>query len=200
MAHMSLAPQFHVPREVIQISDNILNYHVPVKNTLAIGNTGRRIDIGPVVYVQRISNPEKVPLPVMQIVGSVWAADEAFHAIVERFEPGTHQFLPMDVRLADGSPSGIPYYIFNVCQRIPSVDVGRSETYKRPGSDRVGFVLRDDKLVVHRHEIVDKHVWRDDYFFNRVIFCSDEIKRALQSAKFEMLDFFRVRVEPAQEN
>lgn len=200
MAHTSLAPQFYVPRQVIQISDNILKHHVPAKNRLAIGKTGRRIEVGPIVYVQQISNPEKAPLPVMQIGGSVWAVDETFHAIVERFEPGIHQFFPMEVRLADGSPSGIPYYIFNVCQRIASVDVLRSQVHSLPGSDRVSFILRDDRLVVRRDAVVGKHIWRDDYFLTRVIFFSDEIKQALQSAKFETLDFFRVRVEPAQVN
>jgi hypothetical protein len=180
---------------MVQISENIVRRNVPTKNRLSIGITGRRLDIGPITYVQQITDPEKQPLPVMQIRGSVWAVNETFRGIVERFEPGIHQFLPMEVQLADGNPSGISYYIFNVCQRIASADLARSQVYSREGSERVGFVLRDDKLVVRAQTIAGKHVWRDDYFFNRVIFCSDEIKQALEAAEFNMVEFARVPVE-----
>jgi hypothetical protein len=165
---------------------------------LAIGHTGKPIDVGPITYAEQITDPRKKPVPVMQITGTVWAVDEAFRTIVEDFEPGLHEFFEIDIRCADGSKPATTYYFFNVCQRIASVDVDRSElswNTRADGSTFASFPSYDDQLLVRGNAIAGKHIWRDDHFFWEAIFCSDEIKRALRAAKFQMLEFTRARVE-----
>jgi hypothetical protein len=209
MARTSDAPKFFVPREAVEVSENILRRRAPgiyesdkLDSVLGvhIGKTGKRIELGPITYVERITRARKKPLPIMQIGGTVWAVDETFRAIVEQFEPGVHQFIQMEVRGADGLPSGIPYYVFNVCQRITGVDLERSNVCwntRADGSKFASVPSYNDQILVHGSAVVGKHIWRDDYFFWEAVFCSDAIRRAFRAAKLNMLEFVRTRLDVA---
>lgn len=68
-------------------------------------------------------------LPEVLVNGGVFVVGERFRAMVERFEPGTHQLIPVDVyRNRKGEPAA-RYHWFNVCTRLDSVDPSARHTY-----------------------------------------------------------------------
>jgi hypothetical protein len=207
MVRTSSAPEFFVPRHALAASENILwpghvSGKVPVPTLLGtkIGYSGKPFDIGPIRYVEKVADPEKKVLPVMQVGGTVWAVSSSFRAIVDRIEPGTHEFVPIDIIDVSGRPSVEQYFLFNVCRRLAGVDLELSQIDWRARLDGTKypiFVPSDDRFSVRESVIKDSHIWRDDYFPMQVLFCSDLVKQAFDAARFEMLEYIRVRVERA---
>jgi hypothetical protein len=96
--------------------------------------------------------------------------------IVEQFEPGVHQLLPVELwrpkALKEGGPSFATHYWLVICQRIDSVDP-LNTTYERSGGIREdgstwtgGWKLDGDsnKKVVHsKAAIAERHLWIDRF-------------------------------------
>jgi hypothetical protein len=55
------------------------------------------------------------------------AVSERFKAIVEEFEPGVHQFIPIQLKRKDGTPYEEQYYVFNACKMISAILAEESE-------------------------------------------------------------------------
>lgn len=93
------------------------------------------------------------------------AVSSRFRDLVERFEPGVHQFFPVAIyKERDGAPVA-DYFWINVCNRIDSVH-DNATTYQkkldyegRPFWSRVG--RNDAKLVFSREKIGPMHLWVD---------------------------------------
>jgi hypothetical protein len=103
---------------------------------------------------------------------------DRFRNLVERFEPGLHQFIPVDI-FAPGHDGPIGrYHWFVVCQRLDSVD--RDETtfkWKLDYTGESGFWsnrdIEDAKLVFSSSKTAGHHIWKDPYVLSlNCGFCS----------------------------
>jgi hypothetical protein len=110
--------------------------------------------------------------------------------IVERLEPGVHQFLPVTLRNGKrGQTLEMPYYHMIVLTKIEAIDVDRSEslTYgrlgKRPPAASVGFSF-NPHVAIDAAAVQGHHLWRDPWMTMR-FFMSDALFDALAKAKLK---------------
>ena len=147
----------------------------------------------------------------------LWASDDLdeflpgfvvsprFRDLVEQFEPGVHQFVPVEIcRTPDGPPVAT-YYWFIICQRVDSVDrehttfvwkAPEDEPHAGYWSDRrfdpKTFKMVQDpdaKLVFSNEQIGRHHIWNDPsvpVFSNGL--CSDNFAQMALAQNFAGFD------------
>jgi hypothetical protein len=83
--------------------------------------------------------------------------------IIERFEPGLHQFFPADVFYKSNNELAQKMYYLNICTLLESVD---KELTSSPFS---GIMWRPDKggeLVFNLDQIGQHHLWHDKHIMH----------------------------------
>jgi len=125
---------------------------------------------------------------------------DKFRIIVEKFEPGVHQFFPAQVFWRRNNPIAEKFYFFNVCNNLDSVHSGKSELPPRetifapaydmevskPWKVRRGI---KNKIVFDRKKISGCHLWRDGYLLSRGLNCTDEFMNACLEAQILGIKF-----------
>jgi hypothetical protein len=128
-------------------------------------------------------------------ISSLYVASDSFRRIVEEFEPGVHQFIPVTLRDSESRPIESPYWFVNVLtvcdaalrsSALPELErlgriPGRAEAVARYGSS-VNFV--DASLTS------GKHLWRTPGFAWDVLF-SDELYLRIRAARLRKLTVWR---------
>lgn len=133
-----------------------------------------------------------------------WGVSPEARALIEEFEPGVHQFVPVEIlrprsgkpiHRLDGRVLDTPYYLFSVQTLIDAVWVERSEVeispvlgsppsvYQVPG--RWNIVLRRDLVAGH-------HVWRGRHHLPRDLFFSDALAREVEARRLRKLQMHRL--------
>ncbi|MEO7691362.1 MAG: DUF1629 domain-containing protein [Sphingomonas sp.] len=124
---------------------------------------------------------------------SIMLVSSRFRDLVERFEPGVHQFLPVDMYNSKAATEPFDcFYWFVVCTLIDSVDPEHTTLtwkgdYTERGSDglRYGLWYFDhsasppQKAVFSQRAIGDRHLWRDPYYTRDYVNCSDAFGEAM---------------------
>jgi hypothetical protein len=120
-----------------------------------------------------------------------------FRDLVEQFEPGVHQFLPVDLYYSDQHSEPFDrFYWFVCCQLIDSLDPEHTTLTWRGGDYNEYFKgLRDgywyfdsdvtppQKAVFSLKAIGDRHLWRDPYYYRSMgVFCSSAFGNAMVEA------------------
>src|SRR5262245_20260484 len=100
---------------------------------------------------------------IASILGQA-VVSEKFRALVEKHEPGVHQFIPVDIYDKVGGTPSSRHYWFNVCRRKDCVDAVRSKfEWKTDYSGVTGYwddrAHPDSKLVFSKEKIGDMHLW-----------------------------------------
>jgi len=149
-------------------------------------NNGRpiRTEHMPRVWKRR---PSKNPIrDVMSAYKGALFVSPAFRELVERLEPGVHQFLP--VRLETRGKTVAEMFYFVVCQRLDALDrnacVPPLEEGQRVWS---GVSKPGDKLVLDGRRIAGRHVWHDVHNSSR--FMSKALRDACDAAGLEGINY-----------
>jgi hypothetical protein len=150
-------------------------------------------------------DPETLPKQVLWGTGSKpplpdvlpwFTVSPRFKDLVEQFEPGVHQFVPVDIYQSKKGEAVATYYWFIVGQRLDSVDRERT-TFKwrapkeDPSDGRWISEIMDTttfeftpipnaRLVFSNDQVAGHHIWHDPHvltFGNRL--CSDAFAEAL---------------------
>ncbi|WP_422375638.1 imm11 family protein [Roseibium sp.] len=101
---------------------------------------------------------------------------DAFREIVERHEPGVHQFFPIEVMSEYGQKIGQVYF-FNICNRLDSVDPEKSTAKK----GKLFWDTLSGKMVYSKSVIGERHAWVDKYVSSGQ-FLSNAVKEDVVSA------------------
>lgn len=122
-------------------------------------------------------------LPDFITYGTVMVVSEKVREIIEEFEPGVHQLLPVDVYRPKANVPFARYYWLVVCNRIDSVD--RKNTTLKQGGRFGGSMWQpteraNDKLVFNLSLIGLAYLWRDPNLIG--VMCSDELVHSLREA------------------
>jgi len=138
------------------------------------------------------------PLPALACVG------ERFRAIVESFEPGIHEFHPIQLKSRKGVPYGEPYFLINVRQRFDSILVkgNNVDWSKRTGGDMDGMPFASRPRAprfVSRPTIAGRHLWQNFWVYGGGIMVSEELRAALMQAKIRRLKFAEPRADYFEE-
>ena len=126
-------------------------------------------------------------LPGFMGWGTVLTVSTTFRQIIETFDPGRHQFFPLDYVTRKGDLIQ-KRFLLVVCALIDSLDRERS------GPAPSKLWRQDDlrSLVVDRAKVAGTHLWLDPYFgHNNTCFVSYELARALESENPKGLLFQR---------
>lgn len=103
-----------------------------------------------------------------------------FKEVIERFEPGIHQFFPIEFVWKDGSHAADRFW-FVPCARLDSVDRAKTTFEFR----NVWFLDGSKKeLVFNRSQIGGHHVWIDKFIVMPSPVISEALKAAFDEAGF----------------
>ena len=123
-------------------------------------------------------DPKKFIPDVDWGVGMFFVNDK-FKDVVERLEPGVHQFVPMEMLWPDGTLAQKMYF-FHVCNRLDTVDRELS-TVKLSKTGRVWEPKGE--MIFNLDQIGDHHIWVDQHTYAPGgFFISDVMRDALEEA------------------
>lgn len=151
-----------------------------------------------VMFSDRAVPRRLVALPDITSTLGAFVVSHAFREIVERFEPGLHQFEPVRIVYAKGEEEPRPYYIMVAGQRVViSLDQTRTQPPMKEFPERPGLVKPDptkplysfnsgtpikDWAPVFRHKaVLGRHLFCAADFRN-FVFVSAELRQALEAA------------------
>ena len=123
-------------------------------------------------------------------------------ALVEEFEPGTHQFLPVEVarprrskrpiHRTDGRVLDGPFHLFIPQVYLDAVWIERSAVQVTPthhGPELVVPHLGSDRIVLRRELVAGRHVWRGLFHLPGRVFFSDALVREAKRRKLRGPEF-----------
>ncbi|WP_157738637.1 imm11 family protein [Labrenzia sp. VG12] len=119
---------------------------------------------------QAVSPPDVVYTYEMYLVS------DAFKDIIERHEPGVHQFFPVELVYKDGSFARQMYF-FNICTRLDGMDREQATAQLIKG---IAFEPRTGEFVFSLKQIGDAHAWVDKHVIYGTFLSStvvDEMKQ-----------------------
>ena len=163
----------------------------PDRNNNTIYNTyafrcGRRIDTEYLPTKIRPKRKSKIPDFVAHARAQI--CSEAFREVIEAYDPGVHQFEPVQIVRKDGSVEEGTYYWFIPCTRLWSLDpelsnpplseYGRYLGYARMGNPRPGPIEPVFRKAVVKDHDVFAEAGLLGYFY-----MSERLKTALLDAK-----------------
>ncbi|MEQ1649394.1 MAG: DUF1629 domain-containing protein [Hyphomicrobiaceae bacterium] len=108
--------------------------------------------------------------------GGVEIVSERVRDVIEQFEPGVHQFLPVDVYRPKANEPFTRRYWMIVCRRIDSVDAAHSTITRRAS----GIWNADGQMVMNLSAIGSAHLWCDPFIGPRYHSCSQSLCDALK--------------------
>ena len=119
------------------------------------------------------------------------AISERFKDFIEKFEPGVHQFFPVEMYRNKKEPPVATYYWINVCNRVFGVHREKT-TYKRTGNPNGhGTWLPtddpDSKLVFNSDIIKPYTLWAEPHVMNPSFYCSEAFGLAAMEGEFKGL-------------
>jgi hypothetical protein len=130
------------------------------------------------------------------------AVDDNLKAIMERLEPGVHQFFPIKITMPRGAVFPKPYYVLVISQYIDSFSPENSN----PDSwhdwpdypDFYYYYHREDKrgitgLALSKMLFGRAHFWRERRFNGILICFSDELQAEVVNAGLRMPKHYRMK-------
>ena len=114
----------------------------------------------------------------------ILAVDEKLKAIIERLEPGVHQFFPIEIRMPKGKAYPVQYYILLITRYLDSFSRAQSKdgcwrepvpgnlTYRGTRKSISGLALSKDAFG-------GANLWRERGFIRTLTCLSNELKAAI---------------------
>lgn len=140
----------------------------------------------------------KTPSVDVFFVQAAVAVTARFRELVERFEPGLHLFVPIELQFHDGSPMPGEYYFFNA-----NVDVDCILTDNQPEwfcTGKFGKVTSEFSLIqkltpleirLSKQHIEGRHLWTGGPLGWNQLLVSDEFCAAFRKGRFREVDIRR---------
>jgi hypothetical protein len=150
-------------------------------------NLGRQIKPDNVPTKFEWGGPKNRKLPDALHGRSIVFVSDRLREIIERFEPGVHQFFPIDIIYKSNKELAAKMFFLNICTRLDSVD--RDLTTSPFGN----VMWRPDKggtLVFNTDKIGTHHLWHDKHIMHGWMI-SDQLHDALVAQKITGLVFHK---------
>ena len=147
---------------------------------------GLKMDVTHLPTKLRCGGPKRELADVQHVYG-VYLVPETFREILERLEPGVHDFYPVELVWKDGSSAGKRYWFYPQ-HRIDTVDREKTTFVLKPLWDSEGDESR--RLVFNRKAIGDCHAWVDKLIPDSgVVLVSEKFKQELDAAGISGMRF-----------
>lgn len=137
---------------------------------------------------------------VINLGNCMWAIDEAVKRLVDRLEPGLHQFYPLEIRMPRGRVYPIRYYTLVVGRWLESLSPEDSDrecfTHYHPEINY--FTIHGRKkeitgLALRRSVFDGAHLWRECGLREWLICFSDALAADLASAGLMLPKHYRMK-------
>ncbi len=148
--------------------------------------------------IQLESRPKQFP-PFVRGHAAMWGVREDVRSLIESFEPGTHQFIEVELSDGRGHRADQKYFYLNILQyfeailieRSPGIELLPKATVQGVNNDIPIYtnciVKKKEGMVASSQKICNRHLWRSWLVPHCSIFCSDELWHALREAKVTRL-------------
>jgi hypothetical protein len=132
----------------------------------------------------------------------ILAVDEALKAIIERLEPGVHQFFPIEIRMPRDNVYPAQYYTFVIGQYLDSFSPDDSDKWSwhdyPDHPDFYYYHYRKDKsgitgLALKKTLFQPAILWRERRFNGILICLSDELQAEIASAGLRIPRHYRMK-------
>ena len=119
----------------------------------------------------------------------IFAVDERLKAVIERLEPGVHEYFPIQIRMPKGAVYPGPYFILRICQYCDAFS--REDTWSESveESENVPGLLHLNRskkgitgLAFRKSAFGDAHLWRDRAFGEDLTCFSDALMAEIEQA------------------
>jgi hypothetical protein len=147
-------------------------------------NLGRRIKPDSVPAKFLWEGPRNRKLPDAKFSRGMLLVSDRLKNIIEEFEPGRHQFFPIDVLFKSGELAKKMHFL-NICTRLDSVD-------RELTTSKLDYsIWRPDlggQLVFNLDQVGKHHLWHDRHIHNGT-YASDKLHDAIRSQQISGLVF-----------
>lgn len=129
-------------------------------------------DHEPPRFFQTDKGYETLP-SIISLNSRVWAVDKPTKAVIERLEPGIHQFFPIEIRMPRGKVYPILYYVLVFGQYIDSLvpEKCKEGALEVTDSSKKAITGR----AFSKAKFGKAHLWRDRAFGEWLACISDEL-------------------------
>jgi len=134
---------------------------------------------------------------MIETIDRIVAVNEALKNIIERLEPGVHQFYPFRIVMPRGKEYPEPYYILRIGRVLDSF-IPVEGTYRgTPGEESLSviYTLKKyiNKLTFSKQKIGGAHLWREKNLYRPNILMSDTLKQAIDDAGLRIFRHYKVK-------
>ncbi len=130
----------------------------------------------------------------------ILAVDETLKDIVERFEPGLHQFFPITILLPMEKIYPKNYYVMVIGQYLDSFTPEQSEAGSWKVNSAGNYSVFDESKksligLAFANNIFGKaHLWRERHMYNPSLLLSDALHAEITNAGLRMPRFYQMKV------
>lgn len=134
---------------------------------------------------------------IISLPGCVWAVSEPAKVLIERVEPGSHQFYPIEIRMPRGKTYPTLYYTIVFGRYLDSFapELSRPESVRKNGD--FSYHLNDSKagitgLALRKSVYGTAQLWRERRFGEWLACFSDRLMADLASAELLLPKHYRM--------
>lgn len=124
---------------------------------------------------------------IIGLCNRICAVDEAMKPIIERLEPGIHQFFPLEIRMPRGKVYPVPYFTLAVGNHLDSLvpDKCKEGVLRPDGPDH--YLADGSKKGISgrafaKAKFGDAHLWRERHFGALLTCFSDALQAEIERA------------------
>lgn len=137
---------------------------------------------------------------LIMLAGKIFAVDEPLKAIIERLEPGVHEFFPFEIRMPKGKVYPSSYYILRVGRYFDAFSREDSWSGSVEESDHVPGLLHLNRskkgitgLAFHKPAYDAAHLWRDRTFGEDLTCFSDALVAEIEQAGLRLPKHYKLK-------
>lgn len=141
---------------------------------------------------------------LLVIARGVRAVDEKLKSIIERLDPGVHQFWPLQIVMPNGDEHPVQYYGMMVLRHFDSFSPEQSDPDCFRGGEIAPGIKSYTVLGVskERHAGIamssavfgSSHIWRERALKNPTLFFSSELQAEIKNAGLRIPKHFQLKV------
>ena len=132
----------------------------------------------------------------MQITGMLLVVDVALKELIEKLEPGIHQFRPIRMSYKPEELHPGEFFTMMIGTFLTSFDPQQSEEFKNIGGCyRSNYFnqINASKLAMKRLQFLNCHLWRERELKTPEFFVSDTLQDEIRRAGLLMPDMYRMK-------
>jgi hypothetical protein len=135
---------------------------------------------------------------IIKLTNRLISFDETLKAIIEKLEPGKHQFFPIKIIMPKGEVYPKQYYTIAVGQYLESLSVTESkqEVLQKDGDSGHHFVTftkpNISGVALSKAKFAQAHLWRERYVKGGLLFLSDVLQAEIAKAGLRVPKHFQV--------